>query len=404
MRLESPGRPHLTYCTNVHPGESWPEVRANLERFLPAVKAQVAPERPFGVGLRLSAAAAEALARPGELEAARELLEAHGLYVFTVNGFPYGPFHGRPVKEAVYLPDWTDEARLRYTDRLAGLLASLLPDEPGLEGTVSTVPGAFRPRVTADADIAAMADNLIRHLATLHRIAETTGRQVVLALEPEPCCYLETVADTVSFFERRLFAAAAVRRLGRLTGLVRGEGEAFLRRHLGVCFDACHMAVEFEDAGAALGAFDRAGIRIAKVQLSAGLQATLRPGDGAALAALESFADPVYLHQVVERRGGALVRYLDLPQALESLRHAPAAEREWRIHFHVPLFQEHLGPFLSTQAYLRELLALLRREPRCPHLEVETYTWGVLPEAHRPADIVLGVADELRWVLDRMRP
>jgi sugar phosphate isomerase/epimerase len=346
--------------------------------------------------------AAAALSRPAELEAFREFLGASGLYVFTINGFPYGPFHGTRVKEEVYLPDWLDEARLEYSDRLAELLAALLPDEPGLEGTVSTVPGAYKARVRGAADEGRMAELMVRHAASLHRLRERTGKMVSLALEPEPCCHMETVDETVRFFEARLFAAPSLAAFGRLTGLGPAESEAALRRHLGVCFDACHMAVEFEDAAAGLRALGRAGIRVGKVQVSAGLRVRMDPGDRALVDALRPFAEGVYLHQVVERRDGRLVRYLDLPEALDAAQRDGAGPREWRIHFHVPLFREELGRFASTQDYLRGVLGLLRQEAHAPHLEVETYTWDVLPEAFRREDIASAVARELRWVLDEL--
>jgi sugar phosphate isomerase/epimerase len=402
VKLAVPGEPHLTYCTNIHPGETWAEVRANLERHVVRVKASVSPARPFGVGLRLSAVAAAALGEPAELDAFRAFLRDTGLYVFTINGFPYGPFHGTRVKEEVYLPDWLDEARLHYSDRLAELLAALLPDDPGLEGTVSTVPGAYGARVRGAAEADRMAELMVRHAAGLHRLRERTGRAVSLALEPEPCCHMETVEDTVRFFEAHLFAAPAVTAFGRLTGLGRGESEAALRRHLGVCFDACHMAVEFEDAAAGLAALGAAGIRVGKVQVSAGLRVRMDPSDRTLVDALRPFAEGVYLHQVVERRDGRLTRYLDLPEALEAIARDRGGPREWRIHFHVPLFRGELGPFASTQDYLRGVLALLRREAISPHLEVETYTWDVLPEAYRREDIAAAVARELRWVLDQL--
>lgn len=402
MRLAAPGQPHLTYCTNIHPGESWAEVRANLERYLLAVRARVAPDRPFGIGLRLSAQAAETLAQPRELDEFRAFLDQHRLYVFTINGFPYGPFHGVRVKEDVYLPDWLDEARLAYTDRLATLLATLLPVEPGLEGSVSTAPGAFRARVGGETDVARMADLMLRHIATLHRIREETGKTIALGLEPEPCCYLETVSETVAFFERWLFSRSAVARLAGAAGINHAAAEAALRRHVGACFDACHMAVEFEEPRAALDAFPAAGIRIAKVQLSAGLAACLDSKDAAALRALRPFAEGVYLHQVVERRGGTLTRFLDLPEALSAAAVAEPGAREWRIHFHVPLFRRELGPFLNTQDYLGAVLEVLAREDRAGHLEVETYTWDVLPEEYRREDIVTAVARELQWVMERL--
>lgn len=402
MRLPAPGEPHLTYCTNIHPGETWRAVRANLERYVVAVKARIAPDRRFGVGLRLSAEAAEALAEPGELAAFRDFLDANGLYVFTLNGFPFGVFHGTRVKEQVYLPDWLEERRLAYTDRLAELLAALLPPEPALEGSVSTVPGAYRARVAGEPDAARMAGLLLRHAATLHRLRERTGRVISLALEPEPCCYLETTAGTVRFFERHLFSAAAVAAFARLTGLSRVESESALHRHLGVCFDACHMAVEFENPVEGLRALRAAGIRIGKIQLSAGLRVLLDASDRRVLDALRPFAEGVYLHQVVERWGNTLTRFADLPDALEAVERGGTGPREWRIHFHVPLFRRELGPFANTQDDLRALLDLLRREAVSPHLEVETYTWEVLPEEYRREDIVTAVGRELAWVLTQL--
>jgi sugar phosphate isomerase/epimerase len=377
-------------------------VRANLERHVLAVKGRVAPDRPFGVGLRLSAAAAETLAAPEELAAFREFLDRHGLYVFTINGFPYGVFHRARVKEEVYRPDWLEDARLVYTDRLARLLADLLPPEPGLEGSVSTVPGAYKPRVGGEAEAARMGELLLRHAVTLHRIREETGKVVSLALEPEPCCHLETIAETVRFFEAHLLGAGAAAEFARQTGLGRGDAEQVLRRHLGVCFDACHMAVEFEDPVEGLQVLRTAGIRVGKIQLSAGLQVRLEPGDRTCLEALRPFAEGVYLHQVVERRGGTLTRFLDLPDALASVAPVPGEAREWRIHFHVPLFRRDFGPFVNTQDYLAEVLGLLGRDAHTQHLEVETYTWDVLPEEHRREDIETAVARELRWVMERM--
>ncbi len=405
MRLSTPSGPHLTYCTNIHPGERWPEVRANLERFVLPVRERVAPERAFGIGLRLGAAAAADLGRPAALARFRGWLGAHGLYVFTINGFPYGPFHGRPVKERVYLPDWLDPARLAYTDQLAEILAALLPEGEGIEGTISTVPGAFAPNVTGSDDAARIADRLAAHAATLHRIREQTGRQIALALEPEPCCYLETATDAADFFEHHVFGAAGVERLQLETQLPSSVCGDILRRHLGVCLDTCHMAVEWEDPDEALGALERAGVRVAKLQISAGLQADFA-GDPAAdhdiADALRAFADSVYLHQVVERRvDGEFRRYLDLPDALDALRRSPGEPRDWRIHFHVPLFRERLGAFRSTQEYAAGMIRRFGQAPRTAHWEVETYTWDVLPAEFRAEGVVVAVARELRWVREQ---
>jgi hypothetical protein len=234
-----------------------------------------------------------------------------------------------------------------------------------------------------------------RHLVTLHRIHEQTGKRITLALEPEPCCYLETTAEAIDFFERHVFSSRAIARFCDLTGLAPSEAEVFVRRHLGICFDACHAAVEFEEPYVALSALRAAGIRVAKIQVSAGLQVDFR--DPAELVPLAPFAEGVYLHQVVERCEGRLTRYTDLPDAIAAAARSPAVPRTWRIHFHVPIFREQLGAFRSTQADLRALLGILQKQSFSQHLEVETYTWDVLPEEHRREGVVAAVAREIRW-------
>jgi len=405
MRLGG-GLGHLTYCTNIHRGETWPEVLAALTRHLPAVRAGFAPDRPFGVGLRLSAVAALALREQRAFAQLQDLLAAHDLYVFTINGFPYGPFHGVRVKEEVYQPDWQHEERLAYTDLLADLLADLLPDVPGLdgpqlEGSVSTVPGTFKPLSTAPGVVERIADNMVRHAAHLVRLQARTGRVVALALEPEPYCFLETIEETVHFFEQHLFADAAIGRLADLCGLGRSEAEEALHRHLGVCYDVCHAAVEYEDPRGGLEALRAAGIRVPKLQLSAALR--IAAVDAGKAGRLRSFDEPVYLHQVVERRGGGLTRYLDLPQAFAALDNGAGGDpREWRVHFHVPIFLDEIEHFSTTQDFLREILAIHREDPVSAHLEVETYTWDVLPEQDRQDDVATAIARELAWVRNRL--
>jgi sugar phosphate isomerase/epimerase len=394
----TPDSGHLTYCTNIHAGESWPEVFANLRRFLPAIKRQAAPDRALGVGLRLSAVATEALRAPAALQELKTFLVDNELYVFTINGFPYGPFHGRPVKERVYQPDWRHEERVTYSNQLGSLLAELLPDDPALEGSVSTVPGTFKPLAAAPGAVEEITRNLIRHAAHLVGIRERTGRTIALALEPEPCCFLETIDETVRFFEQHLFAAAAVRQLVELTGLAPSDAEAALRRHLGVCYDVCHAAVEFEDPAGSLEALRAAEIEVPKLQLSAALRVAEVGPESA--DQLRPFDEPVYLHQVVERRGGRLVRHLDLPDALAGI--ADSAGAEWRVHFHVPIFLAELEDFATTQAFLREILALHRQQSISAHLEVETYTWDVLPERYRQVDVASAIARELAWVIEQL--
>jgi sugar phosphate isomerase/epimerase len=389
---------HLTYCSNIHPGESWAEVRANLSRYVPAVRDAVAPECEFGIGLRLSARAAADLTAGAAFEEFADFLSREHLYVFTLNGFPYGAFHGTRVKEDVYLPDWRDEERVRYTDGLADLLARLLPD--GMEGSLSTVPGAYKSAMGSAQEAQSMAENLLRHVAHLVEIERRTGRRIALALEPEPCCFLETVEESVAFFQQHLFDEAAVRRLSELSGLARGPAADALQRHIGICLDLCHAAVEFEDPALCVQRLTDCGIRIPKLQISAGLRIPRLTPD--ALAALRPYEDAVYLHQVVERGPAGLRRFNDLPDAFGSLRDG-GGDREWRVHFHVPVFIEDLGTFSSTRFFIQEVLAGHRRAPVSPHLEVETYTWNVLPAQLRTSAVEQAVARELGWVLEQLQ-
>lgn len=389
------GGVHLTYCSNIHPGESWPEVRANCARHVTAVRDRLRPEGEFGIGLRLAASAASALAAPQALQEFREFLARERLYVFTINGFPYGTFHGTRVKEDVYLPDWRDPARLAYTNLLADLLAELLPADGSVEGSVSTVPGAYKAALNGPADVATMVEHLLQHVAHLVRLQARSARRIALALEPEPLCFLETIDEVVDFFERELHGPAAVRRTMELTGLDAAAAARALHEHIGICLDLCHAAVEFEQPAEVIGRLRRAQIRVPKIQISAGLRLPVL--DREALAALARFDDPVYLHQVVETGPAGMLRFADLPAAFAALPDDTAG-REWRVHFHVPIFLERLAPFVSTQPFIREVLALHRMAPLSTHLEVETYTWNVLPEPFRSGPVDEAVARELDWV------
>lgn len=396
---------HLTYCSNIHPGESWAEVRANLARHTTAVRDRLAPGADFGIGLRLSARAAEELAEPVTLQEFRQFLARERLYVFTVNGFPYGTFHGARVKDGVYLPDWRSTERLRYSNRLADLLAALLPEDSArdraLEGSVSTVPGAYKAALGGAQDVTSIVEHLLQHVAHLVALRARTGRRIALALEPEPCCLLETIEETVDFFARHLHAPAAAQRLAELGGLGLEAAADALREHIGVCLDLCHAAVEFEEPGECLRRLREAGIRVHKLQISAGLQLpSLTPQ---ALSALQRFDDPVYLHQVIERGPDGLRRFADLPEAFAATLDG-SPEREWRVHFHVPIFLDRLPPFASTQAFIRDMLALHRADAVSSHLEVETYTWDVLPEALRSGPVDEAVARELAWVCEELAP
>ena len=308
-------------------------------------------------------------------------------------------------RSACICPIGVTRARLDYTNRLARILAALLPDDPQLRGSVSTLPGAFKPTVRTDDDVREIARQFLRHAAALRALRERTGRTVGLAIEPEPRCLLETVDELVAFFERHLFDDTLIREVSR--GPAGPLTIDDVRRHLGVCYDACHMAVEFETPSDAVRRLRDAGIGIFKVQISSALRLAFRTGDGAPADKLGPFAEDTYLHQVVERVSGGLTRYTDLPDALTAAAGATADARcgepcEWRVHFHVPIFLDAMKDFDTTQDHLVALLDLLRRDPVCPHLEVETYTWDVLPPEYRTEHITDAVARELAWVRERL--
>ena len=377
---------HLTYCTNIHPGESWPAVSDSLRHVL-AVKERLSPDAPFGIGLRLSHTAALQLSAPGELATFKRWLQAHDCYVFTMNGFPYGGFHGGRVKDDVHQPDWRTRARVDYTKRLFDILAELLPE--GMDGGVSTSPLSYKPWLggtdpTAAGEaqcLAAVQDNVrevIDHLAWIH---DRTGKDLHLDLEPEPDGLLENSGEFLTFYEMMLAGGAA----------------ADVRRHLALCYDVCHFAVAYEDPATALKTLRDAGVRIGRLQISAALKADLAGGNRRAIChALQPYDEPVYLHQATLRRtDGQIDAFPDLAPALDVIEEPRYAEL--RTHFHVPIYADSYGLLRSTNDTIRETLRLWEAEPFTPHLEVETYTWDVLPDHQRLA-LDESIARELEWV------
>jgi len=373
---------HLAYCTNIHRGETWTETFAALNTHTLAVRARVCPDRPFALGLRLSRAAARDLGDPAVRREFRRWLNQHDCYVFTINGFPYGPFHGARVKEAVYQPDWTSPERLAYTNQLFDLLSELAP--PGLAGSVSTLPGSFKAFLHRPEQAAAIRDNLWRCVEHVARLSRTTGRPLHLGLEPEPLCLLENTRETADFFTQLRADRPQDDRLAEF---------------LGVNYDTCHLAVEFEEPRAALARLRQAGIKISKLHLSSALKTIPTP---TARTALRKFADEVYLHQVVARHpDGRLSFYQDLPDALADPIAAAAAE--WRIHFHVPLQAPTVAPFANTNDHLLGALDVLAENPGlCSHLEMETYTWDVLPPELKSRSVVDQLAAEYEYTLTHL--
>lgn len=393
MKLPN-GLGHLTYCLNIHATQTFDDVMAALDGPVAAVKAAVSSNASFAVGLRFSGEALDELADEGKLAVLKAALKTHDFQGLTVNGFPYGRFHGTRVKEEVYQPDWRKDERVRYTNALADLMVEIAPDEKFI--SLSTVPGTFKPlSVGVEAE---MADNYLRSVAHMVGLSRLTGCTVALAIEPEPSCFLETIAETIAYFQDYLFCDEAAKRLAELTGLSIDQSREALPRHLGLCYDVCHAAVEYEDPTESIKALRTAGIPVHKLQLSAALRVV--DVNAERRDALQSFNEPTYLHQVIRRTPDGLKQLVDLPEALAL--GAETDGEEWRVHFHVPVFLDDLGAFSSTQDFLKEILILHKAEPISPHLEIETYTWDVLPSDVRGASMDQDVTREIQWVLEQL--
>lgn len=373
---------HLAYCTNIHRGENWQQTFDALQQYTLAVKERVCPNGPYAIGLRLGDTASRELSDPRTLLDFQRWLDRNQCYIFTINGFPFGRFHGGPVKEQVYWPDWTTPERLAYTNRLFDLLAQLVPAD--VEGSVSTVPGSFKDFIKSDDQLQAIRTNVWRCVEHIARVSDQTGRKLHLGLEPEPLCLLETSSETVEFFDR-----------------IRAEhsNDPRLFEYLGVNYDTCHLAVEFEEPADAIRNFQQHQVRISKLHLSSALKVVPTPET---CEALKQFVEDVYFHQVIAKEpSGKLVFYRDLPNALA--RRAPNPAEEWRIHFHVPLHSPASKHFGNTTDHLIGALDILAANPQlCSHLEMETYTWEVMPDTLKNRSVVDQLTGEYEWCLAQL--
>lgn len=403
MKIGTSSNFHLTYCTNVHLGEEWSQVFANLEQYIPVLKARLSLGEPFGIGLRLADVAARELLQGKILAQFQSWLTERDLYVFTLNGFPYGGFHQQVVKDQVYAPDWSKPERLDYTLRLTSILAELLP--AGMDGSISTLPLSYKRWFEANQFIQASVTSsaslqLAEVAAVMVRIRTETGKLLHLDLEPEPDGLIENAAEVVDYFQTQLLPIGGAY-LAKQLGISRSRAEAHLLEHIRICYDTCHFAVEYEDPATVFKQFQAVGIQVGKIQISAALQLNL-PEDKQQrrwlAERLVPFAESTYLHQVIERKlHNTLHHYPDLETALPNLEHTTAPE--WRIHFHVPIFIRDYQLLHSTQEDIIAVLNLLCSNRVCNHLEIETYTWDVLPEGMK-LDLLASLQREYEWVLE----
>ena len=391
---------HLSYCTNIHQGESWSDHFDAIRQSFPYIKSQVCNDEPMGIGLRLSNSASIELIRKEEITAFKLWLAKNNAYVFTLNGFPYGDFHHAIVKDKVHAPDWTTHERVDYTLRLFKILAELLPN--GMDGGISTSPLSYRYWFSSEGERAEAKKiatrNILRIVEELIRIKQSSGIRMHLDIEPEPDGLLETGREFISWFENELLPMAR-ETLAKSLKLTAEKAEMSLKEHLCLCYDICHFAIGYESHAMIIEELFRKGIRVGKIQISAALKANLPADLVTRLRVAEAFSkfdEPVYLHQVVARQtDGSLLRYRDLPDALSTVQ--DPLSKEWRAHFHVPVFIEDLGLLQTTQADITTVLNIQKANPFTRHLEVETYTWEVLPELLKePLD--QSIIRELLWV------
>jgi hypothetical protein len=390
---------HLTYCTNIHPGENWEEHFEALKQHIPAIKAAVSPDRSFGIGLRISNKASLALSKEENLQAFKNWLQEVDCYVFTINGFPYGGFHGVVVKDQVHTPDWATAERVAYTIRLFRILASLLP--AGMDGGISTSPLSYKHWHRCETEVQSILEsatlNMLFVLEQLILIHQKGGPLLHLDIEPEPDGLLESAAEYVEWYVHQLLPVGTAF-LQEKCGMEAAEAVQAIKRHIQLCYDVCHMAVSYEAPKQVLELLQAYNLKVGKLQISAALKAHFDTDvqRKEALETFQKFNESVYLHQVVaQTKDGTLEHYPDLPQAFEQ-GNRPEVQA-WRAHFHVPLFAAGFDTLQSTRDDIVTILQIQQQQPFTNHLEIETYTWDVLPDRLK-IPLTDSIVRELQWV------
>lgn len=386
----------LTYCTNIHPGESWEEHFSILQDCLPTIKADSCPNEKMGLGLRLSNEASIDLLEHSKLEHFKNWLNANDFYVFTMNGFPFGAFHNEVVKDNVHKPDWTTTERTDYTIRLFDQLATLLPEELQ-EGGISTSPLSYRHWWTTPDSLQLAVEkstkNILIVLDHLIKIHHATGKILHLDIEPEPDGIIENSEEFINWYLDVLIPMG-INHL-KNNGHEEQEAVASVKRHIQLCYDVCHFAIGFESITTVIQKLETENIKVGKIQISAALEVDFLNNPQEKLKAISQYNEPTYLHQVVAKtKNNQLLKYKDLDNAIAAFDDDIAL---WRVHFHVPLFLENYGVLRSTQAQIKEVIDYCKQKNICNHLEIETYTWNILPKEYQ-LPLINSIIREINWV------
>jgi hypothetical protein len=392
---------HLTYCSNIHPGETWSDHFQKLKESIPVIKKKVSPVEPFGIGLRLANTASLELRKQENFDQFKSWLDDNDCYVFTMNGFPYGGFHNTVVKDQVHAPDWLSADRVSYTIRLAQILAALLPE--GVDGGISTSPLSYKFWHNDDSlptTFETATFNLLQVVDQLIRIKRTTGKLIHIDIEPEPDGLLGNGKEFLQWYMQYLLPLGISYIQDRYS-INEDEAASMIREHVQLCYDVCHFAVSYEDHAHIIEQIRSLGIKTGKIQISAALKSPLPENAGERknyIEAFQKFNEPVYLHQVIaHKKDSKLLYYPDLDKALADAYNSDV--NEWRAHYHVPLFIGSYGLLQSTQEDIKKVLSIHDHSMFTFHLEIETYTWEVLPEDMR-LPLTDSIIREMQWVID----
>lgn len=394
---------HLTYCTNIHSGETWDEIFNNLKQYTVNVKKRLIPDAPFGIGLRLSQKSASTLLEMDNLVTFKTWLEQENLYVFTINGFPYGEFHDVVIKDQVHTPDWTTTERIDYTHNLMTILAELLPDE--MDGSVSTSPLSykywFNDSVSIEKAKNVACSSLVKIVLQLVTIRQTSGKLLHLDLEPEPDGFLENTQEVINFFKEYILIKGLLELQNEL-GCSNETAKQHLLNHIQICYDVCHFALAYESPEYVVSSLQKEGIKIGKVQISAAIKC--KKSNDISIQTqqecLRQFDEPTYLHQsVVKLQNETVLHFSDLCEGIKAMNNCNF--KEIRTHFHVPIFLSNFDVIESTQNEIIDALELWKNNKYSKHLEVETYTWSILPE-NLQEDITSSIVRELEWVINQL--
>lgn len=397
------GTSHLSYCTNIHPGESWELIFKNLEEYCVSIKKRISPDMPFGIGLRLSNQATIELLSNGNLLKFKKWLIKNRLYVFTINGFPYGDFHNVVIKDKVHLPDWASIERLNYTKRLFSILCGILPDN--IEGSISTSPISYKHWFTNKDDLIVIkkkaTSNLIEVVEQLVRIYNSTGKIMHLNIEPEPDGLIENIDEYIVFYEEYLLKEGALFLSLKLSCSL-FQAQDYVRNHIQLCYDICHFAVAFENCEEILKKMQNHNLKIGKLQISAALK--YDHSNNVKISNVQKwlkvFEEPTYLHQaIIKTSEGELIKFRDLEKAIDAIDNINFTQL--RTHFHVPIFIDKFELLQSTQDEVIYVLESWSKNQFTKHLEVETYTWQLLP-FNLQASLKESIERELEWVINKI--